>query len=922
MSTKLHQSPIRLAVLSTMLLLALGGCNRADDAVGLMAEGQKYQKAGDNVAALIQFKNAVTKDPKSAEARLALGASYNRIGDPLSAEKEVRKAMALGMPLERTLPELLMAQLFQSEFQKVVDATEQSAYTATPRVTSQRAVALYQLGKKAEAVEAFERALKADPGYPVALMGLAKIAMDKPDRASAAKYVEETITRNPKDAESWLFKGDFEREAGNDSAALAAYDKVLVLDPGNSAAHLQKSFVYMTERKFPEAVAALEAARRISPKNLNVVYAKGMLDFTQGKYPAALESLQQVLKVAPDHMPSILLTGAVQFQLKSYPQAEQNLKKYVESNPSSTYGRKLLASSRILLNDPKGAIEALAPVLEKSDDAQLLGIAGKAYMDGREFTKATAMFEQASLIDPKKAPFRTSLGLSVLEEGEKTRAITEMELAAKLDLSNSEAGTTLAVTSLRLQQYDKALAAATELVQRRPADALARNLVGLAQLGKGNRVAARASFEEALKLQPAFFPALDSLARMDLSEKKPDVARKRYEAFIEQNPKSVEALTALGAFTVAQGNAAAATPILERAYNVDQTAVTPAVFLSTHYAAIGQQAKALVLVRKLQVANAENPQVLDQLARLQFANGDKGAAMETFTKLTVVSPRSAEAHFLLGSSHLAMNNLPAASTSLRRALSLQSDFLEAQLVLAGVHLRQREYKEAIALARAVQKQKPAEAVGYVAEADVLMVTSAAAAAVPLYQKAYSLSKSPELLIKVAQSLAASGRGKEAEAKVVQWRREQPADLKVAAFVAERHLVNKNFQLAIPEIEAILKRKPGDAASLNNLAIAYNEVKDPRALATAEAALKASPNAPAIMDTLGWMLVTRNDLTRGVALLQKASAAVPYNADIRYHLIQALVKSQDMSTASKELALLESRNKDFPQLAEARKLVKK
>jgi putative PEP-CTERM system TPR-repeat lipoprotein len=314
--------------------------------------------------------------------------------------------------------------------------------------------------------------------------------------------------------------------------------------------------------------------------------------------------------------------------------------------------------------------------------------------------------------------------------------------------------------------------------------------------------------------------------------------------------------------------------------------------------------------------------VLDQLARLQFANGDNGGAMETFTKLTVVTPRSAEAHFLLGSTHLAMNNLPAASTSLKRALSLQTDFLEAQMVMAGVHLRQRQYNESIALARAIQKQKPAEPVGYVAEADVLMVTSAAAAAVPLYEKAYSLSKSPELLIKVAQSLAASGRVKEAEAKVVQWRREHPADLKMAAFVAERHLANKNFQFAIPEIEAILKKKPGDAATLNNLANAYDGVKDPRALATAEAALKASPSAPAIMDTLGWMLVERNELTRGVVLLQKASAAVPNDADIRYHLIQALVKTQDMSAASKEFEQLELRSKGFPQLEAARKLVKK
>lgn len=922
MSNKQHQSPLRLALLTTLLLLALGGCNKSEDAATLMAQGQKYQQAGNNVAALIQFKNAVAKDPKNAEARFALGSAYNRIGDPLSAEKEVRKAMEMGVPVERTLPELLAAQLFQNQFQKVIDATEQAAYTSTPRVTSQRAVALYQLGKKAEAAEAFERALKADPAYPVALMGLAKIALEKQDKDTAAKYVEENVRRNPKDVDTWLFKGDFERTVGNAAGALAAYDQVLVLDPGSSSAHLQKSFVYMREKKFPEALVALDAAKRISPKNINVTYLRGMLDFTEGKYPLALESLQQVLKVAPEHLPSILLTGAVQYQLKSYPQAEKNLKKYVESDPDSDYARKLLASTRVAMGDPKGAIAVLEPLIEKSEDPQLLGIAGNAYMANRQYAKATATFERASVLDPKKAPIRTALGLATLEEGNQARAMTEMELATTLDLNSSEAGMTLAVTALRLQQYDKALVASAELVKRLPTDPMARNLAGLAHLGKQNRVAARASFEDALKVQPDYFPALDNLARMDLQEKKPELTRQRYQDFLEKNPKSVEVMTALGAFAVAQGRPAEATPMLERAHNLDPAAVGPAIFLASHYAATGGKAKALTMVRKLQVANPDNPKVLDQLARLQFSNGDNGAAMETFTKLTVVAPRSAEAHFLLGSAHLAMNNLPSATASLKRALTLQPDYLDAQLVLAGAHLRQRQFDDAIGVARSVQKQRPGLAVGYVSEADVHMVTGKAAVAVPLYEKAFGIGKNAELLVKYTAALAANGRPADAEERIARWRREQPADLKVPAFVAERHLYNRNYQLAASEIEAILKKRPADPALLNNLAFAYDKLKDPRAIPTAEQALKLAPDNPLVLDTLGWMHTERNNVTKGVAILQKASAAAPWNPEIRYHLIQAFVKSQDMPAASKEFDLLAARNRDFPQLEAARKLVKK
>ena len=78
----------------------------------------------------------------------------------------------------------------------------------------------------------------------------------------------------------------------------------------------------------------------------------------------------------------------------------------------------------------------------------------------------------------------------------------------------------------------------------------------------------------------------------------------------------------------------------------------------------------------------------------------------------------------------------------------------------------------------------------------------------------------------------------------------------------------------------------------------------------------------MLDTLGWMLVEHNNLTRGVAILQKASSAAPWDADIRYHLIQALVKTQDLRAAAKEVEVLAARNRDFPELAAARKLVQK
>jgi len=109
--------------------------------------------------------------------------------------------------------------------------------------------------------------------------------------------------------------------------------------------------------------------------------------------------------------------------------------------------------------------------------------------------------------------------------------------------------------------------------------------------------------------------------------------------------------------------------------------------------------------------------------------------------------------------------------------------------------------------------------------------------------------------------------------------------------------------------------------LNNLAWAYQQVKDKRALDTAERAYKLKPDNAAVADTLGWMLVEQGNTTRGLELLQKAVVAAPQAHEIRYHLAQAWLKAGDKAKARSELERLLASDAKFPQQAEAIKLLK-
>ena len=142
------------------------------------------------------------------------------------------------------------------------------------------------------------------------------------------------------------------------------------------------------------------------------------------------------------------------------------------------------------------------------------------------------------------------------------------------------------------------------------------------------------------------------------------------------------------------------------------------------------------------------------------------------------------------------------------------------------------------------------------------------------------------------------------------------------YVAEGNLAAKQYKLAIAAIsKPMLKQTPDNPVVLNNLAWAYQQDKDPRALPTAERALQLAAESPAVLDTLGWILVEQGDTTRGLPLLQKAVSAAPASSDIRYHLALGLNKSGDKANARKQLEQSLAGGKDFPQADEARALLK-
>ena len=914
---------LKIMVAGALLGGSVTGCGKTEDPQALIADAKRYEEKGDHNAAIIQLKNALQKNPDDAEARHFLGTVYNETGDSASAEKELRKALSLGMSPLKVIPDLGRTLLSMGQFQQVMDETSKLPEDKrSAEILTLRGNASLALGSAEKAREYFEQALRVTQDFPGALIGLGKYSLAKQDINTATRLSEQAVTSNPDNADAWLFKGDLSRLQGKLEPALAAYGQVIKLKPNSSLAYLNKAILEIGAKKFDAAKADIAAAREVAPNSLMVFYTQALLDFNQGKSSAALESLQQVLRTVPDHLPSMLLAGAVQIALGSPIQAEEHLKRYLEKDPENLYARKLLGSVLLKTRQTQQALAVLSPALRcNPQDAQLFALAGESYMQAKDFAKATEYFEKASQISPKSAMLHTALSMSRLGQGDSGRAIAELEKATEVDPKSSQAAILLIMTHMRLNEFDKALAAATALEKDHPDNPLVKNLKGGAYLAKKDVTNARASFEKALAIQPDYFPAVANLAQLDVQEKKPEAAKKRLEAFLEKNRKSDPAMNALANLARSQGQNKEATAWLERASRENPEALQPSLRLGAHYIRTGEKEKSLALAKKLRAAHPDDSGVLELLAQAQFANDDRKGALENYMKLALARPDSALVQFRLASLHLAMNNPSAASESLQKALAIKPDYVNAQLAMVALESSRKNYEKALILARQIQKQHQKLPVGYVAEGDLLLRQGNPALAAKAYEHAFTLQKNPTYLVKLHNALTRAGKSTEATPRLIQWLKEHPDDMATRMYLAEVYLATNQNKSAADQYHLVLRQNPDHVVALNNLAAAYQKQQDPHALEYAEKAYKLAPENPAILDTLGWIWVERDHAAKGLPYLEKAATLAPGVGDIRYHLAAGLARSGDKARARKELEQLLSTGKPFSSIEDARTLLK-
>jgi len=903
--------PVALAIALALATSAtLSGCDRTSN----LTEQEHIQRAkdledkGKLQEGVIELKNAIQKNPDSAQARLLLGEIYLRLGLGNEAEKELSRAEKLGVNPETIKLQLGKAWLLTGDYKRVLEEISPSLSTS-PRSKAaffkMQGDALLGLRKLDEGCKLYKDALAIDPEHISAYWGLANCALAHGNSGEARDMLTTAIKINDADPVSWTALGNLERLNNNNQAAIVAYSAALKHDPSNLDALFGRAQIYAESGKAVEANADLKRLSTLAPAFFGVHFLEALLHYSAGKTDQALDSVQRAIKANPNYMPAQLLFAIVQYDKKSYENAAKNLSKYLQRIPGHLEVRKLLAATYLKLNQPSRSLELLAPYITAGKaDGQTLALAGEARMRSDDPSSAKGLFEKAAELVPTSVAFQTKVGLSLLASGDNAEAIRALDTSAAMSNKDPRADIALAYHYIDTKQFDNALGVLADIEKKLPNSPGTYSLMGVAYAGKGDYVQARKNYERALTLKPDLVSASIRLAAIDISEKDYAAARSRYQSILGKDEKNIPAMVGLAELSVIEKREGEYLKWLEKAAKASPAAFVPRALMANHYQETQQPQKALVIAREAAAANPGLPEALTLLGRMQLAAGENDNAVVTFTKLTAMAPKSAEAQYNLAKVLASIGNEKGARSALRTSLTLDPDYVDSLAALSSLEASQGNHAEAVKLARAVQVHAAVSPRGFILEGDALLAEKRFAEAVSAYAKAPEKSKDSQLIIRQHQAMLLGNAADKADSMLLGWLQTHPQDMVARAYLAESYIRRKLNAEAIKQYETLLNTVPNNPMVLNNLAILYQQQKNPKALATAEKTYKIAPGNPSYADTLGWVLVLQGQTERGIKLLEKAVAGSSQNPEVRFHYAYALTQAGQGSLARQEIKRLQ------------------
>lgn len=923
---KSTSSVFRSVPAALTLSLVLAACS-GNDPAKLTQSAKDYMAQSDHAAAIIQLKNALQAQPNLAEARFLLAKALLATGDVTGAQTELKKAQDAGYAKDQIAPLMARVMLNLGEHKKL---TETYAQTRLPDPAAQAelltvlAAAWLAQGQADQAQASLADALKLQANHVPALILKARMTASGKDFDGALGQIEQILKVAPQSEEAYKLRGDIQLLGKQQpDEALASYRQAVKVKPTYKDAQASIVRVLMAQNKLPDASKELEVLRKMAATAPYTLYLQAQLALKKQDLKGAREAAQLLLRATPNSSQALELAGTIEAQSNSPVQAESMLSKALASSPDLKLARRMLVMTYLRLGQVDKAIATLPANLDEIDnDPALLSVAGQAYMIHGDQERAQRYFAKASALDPKDPLKRTSLAVSKLAAGQTDAGFSDLQ-----DIAASDSGVVADMAMInvlaRQGKLDEALKAIGQMEKKRPAeDPIPSHLRAQVLMKKGDVAGGRKALERSLEISPNFFPAVVLLSELDLAQKQPEAAQKRFEALLARKPDSAQAILGLARVKTLRGaDKEEIAGLLRKAVEVAPNELLPRQILVAHHLRNQEPKVALTAAQNAVAALPKSAELLDSLGQAQVAAKEFNQAVSTYGKMASMQPQATLPHLRMAGVYMANKDPAGAAQSLRKALEIQPNLLAAQQGLTELAVRGNRVPDALSMVKEIQKQRPQEAVGYALEGEVQAAAQNWTAAIPAYDKALKLApNASDLAIKLHSVQLLAQKKREADALAASWLSKHPKDLKFTLYMGDRAVAANDLSAAAGHYQKALDLQPNSPLTLNNLAWVAGKLGRKDALSLVEKADQLAPNNPAILDTWAMLLASQKNFGKALETQKRVVQLQPDAPVYKLNLAQIQIQAGDKAGAKSNLQALKQLGGKFNRQAEVDKML--
>src|SRR5687768_5629403 len=249
----------------------------------------------DEVDAIIKSES----DPRVPGLRAQALVARGRYADAEALLKAPAAAAPTGdAALHLGLVQMLVGR--RADAQRVLRRVADAGAPRTPAEYARMAMASRALGEYKDANDLYRSATRLAPDDPVINTAWGELFLEKYDRPEALKSFQAALKVDPSYVPARLGLAAV-AAAGNPPAAKEAIEQALKVNPNAIDAHLLVAEMALDDRRRDDARNAIDKALAVNPKSLDALSMKAAVDFVEGKQTEFDNQVKAVLAINPTH---------------------------------------------------------------------------------------------------------------------------------------------------------------------------------------------------------------------------------------------------------------------------------------------------------------------------------------------------------------------------------------------------------------------------------------------------------------------------------------------------------------------------------------------------------------------------------------------------------------------------------------------